>query len=169
VPDDPPTHDAPTPDAPEARILGNDVEGATPPGYDWPTHGGYLGCLLGLVAGCLIGASLTPPVFGVLSRARIILPGPGFFLVLALVTLASLIVVGRLGYVLGKRFYRYYPQPTPTWGESDASDAHEAGSDEEGAEAGGFTAGDAGETGGEGGARGGPSGVAPSPPDQAGD
>jgi hypothetical protein len=27
--------------------------------------------------------------------------------------------VGRLGWVLGKRFYRYYPQPRPTWGESD--------------------------------------------------
>ncbi|MGH2505564.1 MAG: hypothetical protein ACRDID_23885, partial [Ktedonobacterales bacterium] len=23
--------------------------GATPPGYDWPTHGGYLGCLIGVM------------------------------------------------------------------------------------------------------------------------
>jgi hypothetical protein len=101
-----------------------EVEGATPPGYDWPTHGGYLGCLVGLVAGCLIGASLTPPIFNALHAARLILPGPGFFLVLAVVLLGSVIAVGRLGYALGRRFYHYYPQPRPTWGESDvAADA----------------------------------------------
>lgn len=109
-------------DLPETRVMGNDVEGAVPPGYDWPTHGGYLGCLLGLVAGCLIGASLTPPIFGALTTARLFLPGPGFFLVLAFVVLASISIVGRLGYVLGKRLYRYYPQPSPTWGESDAEE-----------------------------------------------
>ncbi len=29
-------------------------EGATPPGYDWPTHGGYLGCLLAVMFACLL-------------------------------------------------------------------------------------------------------------------
>src|SRR2546430_12262285 len=29
---------------------------------------------------------------------------------------------GRLGWALGKRFYREYPQERPTWGESDAAE-----------------------------------------------
>jgi hypothetical protein len=35
--------------------------------------------------------------------------------------LGLLIGLGRLGWYLGKRYYRHYPQPAgPTWGESDA-------------------------------------------------
>ncbi|SRR5690349_7489374 len=109
-------------------------EGAVPPGYDWPTHGGYLGCLIGLMASCLIGAFLGSTLFAALSCSspipgdtlvqgcRPLLPG----VVSALLTVAAFavatILLARLGWNLGKRFLREYPQPRPTWGESDEAD-----------------------------------------------
>ncbi|MBF6589396.1 MAG: hypothetical protein IVW57_02555, partial [Ktedonobacterales bacterium] len=33
-------------------------EGAVPPGYSWPTHGGYLGCLVGVITGSIAGGFL---------------------------------------------------------------------------------------------------------------
>jgi len=109
-------------------------EGAVPPGYDWPTHGGYLGCLIGLMASCLIGAFLGSTLFAALSCSspipgdtliqgcRPLLPG----IVSALLTVAAFLVatflLTRLGWNLGKRFLREYPQPRPTWGESDEAD-----------------------------------------------
>jgi hypothetical protein len=104
-------------------------EGAVPPGYDWPTHGGYLGCLLGLMASCLLAAFLGSTLYASLSCSS---PIPGQTLtgcrpmvpstVAALLTVLTLVVavvgLGRLGWVLGRRFYREYAQ-RPTWGESD--------------------------------------------------
>ncbi|HET9981480.1 MAG TPA: hypothetical protein VFQ32_13610, partial [Ktedonobacterales bacterium] len=46
---------APTPDM-EAELP---EAGAVPPGYDWPTHGGYLGCLLAMMPACLIAGFLS--------------------------------------------------------------------------------------------------------------
>jgi hypothetical protein len=127
-PDEPPV------DERAARAPGDPYEGAVPPGYDWPTHGGYLGCLIGLMASCLIGAFLGSTLFAALSCTS---PIPGDTLiqgchpllpgvVSALLTLAvfaiAAILLAWLGWNLGKRFLREYPQPRPTWGESDEAD-----------------------------------------------
>ncbi len=89
-------------------------EGATPPGVDWPTHGGSLGCLMGLVTACILGgflgtflvglASVTPLSFMVGTPAERIA-------LIVIVFLLTLVVLGRVGWRLGKRFYREYPQP----------------------------------------------------------
>jgi VIT1/CCC1 family predicted Fe2+/Mn2+ transporter len=88
-------------------------EGAVPPGYDWPTHGGYLGCLLSLMASCLIGGFLGSTLFAALSYWRIVPAAVSIVLTIA-VYAAVFIGLGRLGWILGKRFYREYPQPRLT-------------------------------------------------------
>jgi hypothetical protein len=93
-------------------------EGAVPPGYDWPTHGGYLGCLIGLMASCLIGGFLGSTLFAALRYWNIV-PGVVSALLTVLVFIACTAGLGRIGWVLGRRFYREYPQPGPTWGEVD--------------------------------------------------
>ena len=98
-------------------------EGATPPGYDWPTHGGYLGCLLAVMFACLLaplgyivvgflGAFLSQPLGAV---------GVGIAVVVTVVGYLALFVgLARLGWRAGKRFLREYPQPvSPVWGEDD--------------------------------------------------
>ena len=113
-------------------------EGAVPAGYDWPTHGGYLGCLIGLMASCLIGAFLGSTLFAALSCSspipgdtliqgcRPLLPGVVSALLTVVAFVVATIVLARLGWTLGKRFLREYPQPRPTWGESDEGDETEA-------------------------------------------
>ena len=107
---------APTPDM-EAE---NPEAGAVPPGYDWPTHGGYLGCLLGLLPACLLA--------GFISSTFIAWPWfngkgnlPTVVVVALIIVIFAACIYGfaRLGWTLGRRFYRKYPQPEPTWGESD--------------------------------------------------
>lgn len=81
-------------------------EGAVPPGYDWPTHGGYLGCLLGLTAACAVAGFLGGtliPLIAAPSLAKIVIS--------LVVGVSVLVGLGRLGWVLGRRFYREYPQP----------------------------------------------------------
>jgi len=100
--------------------------GATPPGYDWPTHGGYLGCLLGVMTACLL-APLGYIFVGFLGS---LLAGPlgGFGVALAIVVtigayLAVFVGLSRLGWAMGKRFLREYEQPSrPVWGEDDDED-----------------------------------------------
>jgi len=97
--------------------------GAVPPGYDWPTHGGYLGCLMGVVF-ALVLAPLGYILFGFLGAALAIsLGGFGVGLAVAItvmVYIAVFIALSRLGWRLGKHFLREYPQPAgATWGESD--------------------------------------------------
>lgn len=97
----------------------NPYEGAVPAGYDWPTHGGYLGCLFGLIASCLIGGFLGSTLFPALAHYNLV---PGW--VAGLLTLAVFVLlvasIGRLGYIFGKRFLREYAQPAgKTWGEDD--------------------------------------------------
>ena len=91
---------------------------AVPPGYDWPTHGGYLGCLLGLMAACplaFVASTFIPPF----ERDNGV-PGLIVWPLTIVVFFAIVFAIGRLGFVLGKRFYREYPQPAPkTWGEDD--------------------------------------------------
>ncbi len=116
-------------------------EGAVPAGYDWPTHGGYLGCLLGVMASCLLAAFFGSTVFAALrcsspipsdptvKGCRALLPGSVTILLTVVVTLAIVVALGRLGFVLGKRWLREYPQAQGgTWGERD--DAPEPGAPE---------------------------------------
>lgn len=111
--------------------------GAVPPGYDWPTHGGYLGCLLGILPACLIAGFLSStfvawPWF----NGKSDIPP-----VVSIVLIVALFVVcvygfGRIGWVLGRRFYRKYPRAEPTWGEDDnATAADAAGTNAEGSHA----------------------------------
>lgn len=109
------THIAPTPDM-EAE---NPESGAVPPGYDWPTHGGYLGCLLGMMPACLVGGFLGSTFVAWLNKAGVVPPVVAGLLVV-LVFVASMIGFGRLGWILGRRFYRKYPRSEPSWGEDDA-------------------------------------------------
>lgn len=92
---------------------------AVPPGYDWPTHGGYLGCLLGLMVSCLIGGFVGSTFFPTLAHYHWV-PGWVAILLTVVVFFVIIIAIGRLGYVLGKRFLREYSPPTrKTWGEDD--------------------------------------------------
>ncbi len=116
----------PTSPVDEARATGDvaaepparEVEGATPTGYDWPTHGGYLGCLVGTLAACPIVGFIGANLWALFRLTWLALP---LFALLTLVSLAAVVAAGRLGWALGRRFYRYYAQPRPIWGESDAA------------------------------------------------
>jgi hypothetical protein len=81
-------------------------EGAVPPGYDWPTHGGYLGCLLGLMAACVLAGFLGGTLIPILAA-----PSLAKLAISLVVAVGVVIGLGRLGWVLGKRYYREYPQP----------------------------------------------------------
>jgi hypothetical protein len=88
--------------------------GATPPGVDWPTHGGYLGCLMGLIAACILGGFLGTFLVGLLSvtpLAFVVAAAPARIAIIAIVFILTLVGLGRVGWRLGKRFYREYPQP----------------------------------------------------------
>lgn len=105
---------APTPDM-EAE---SPDSGAVPPGYDWPTHGGYLGCLLGMMPACLVGGFLGSTFVAWLNKAGIVPPIVAGLLVVALFV-ACILGFGRIGWVLGRRYYRKYPRTEPSWGEDD--------------------------------------------------
>ena len=83
---------APTPDM-EAE---NPEAGAVPPGYDWPTHGGYLGCLLGMMPACLVGGFLGSTFIAWLNAAKIVPPVVAGLLVVVVFILCVL-GFGRLG------------------------------------------------------------------------
>jgi hypothetical protein len=102
------------PDAGTAAADGDPYPGAVPPGYDWPTHGGYLGCVMGVVVGLVVGGFLGSLLIGLLSvspLAGVVSVAAGRLTVLALTFFATLILMGRAGYQLGRRFYREYPRP----------------------------------------------------------
>jgi len=115
-----------TRDADEGTALTPDMEaelpeaGAVPPGYDWPTHGGYLGCLLGLMPACLVGGFLGSTFVAFLNKAGVVPPVVAGLLVAALFV-ACVVGFGRIGWVLGRRFYRKYPRAEPTWGEDESA------------------------------------------------
>ena len=112
-------------EAHEGTALTPDMEaelpeaGAVPPGYDWPTHGGYLGCLLGMMPACLVGGFLGSTFVAFLNKAGVVPPVVAGLLVVALFV-ACVVGFGRIGWVLGRRFYRKYPRTAPTWGEDDS-------------------------------------------------
>jgi hypothetical protein len=114
-------------DADEGPAMTPDMEaelpeaGAVPPGYDWPTHGGYLGCLLGILPACLVA--------GFLSSTFVAWPWfngkSALSPVISIVLIVALFVVcvfgfGRIGWMLGRRFYRKYPRSEPSWGEDQS-------------------------------------------------
>jgi hypothetical protein len=103
-----PTGETPQDQGPEAAPE-DPHEGAVPPGYDWPTHGGYLGCLIGLIASCLIGGFLGSTLFPALGYSNAVPKGVAAVLTVV-VFLGITVGLGRLGWILGKRFYREYPQ-----------------------------------------------------------
>jgi hypothetical protein len=113
-----PAHETPGGFSPGSDDSSDPYDHAVPPGYDWPTHGGYLGCLLGLLASCavaFVASTFVPPL---VRDAGV--PGWVAGLLTVVVFLAIVFAVARLGYILGKRFLREYPQPTrKTWGEDD--------------------------------------------------
>lgn len=82
-------------------------EGAVPPGYDWPTHGGYLGCLLGLIASCLLTGFLGSTLVAVVAG-----PPLEHLAIDSVVAVVAVVGLGRLGWILGKRHLREYPRPT---------------------------------------------------------
>jgi hypothetical protein len=82
-------------------------EGAVPPGYDWPTHGGYLGCLLGLIASCLLTGFLGSTLVAVVAG-----PPLEHLAIDGVVAVVAVVGLGRLGWILGKRHLREYPRPT---------------------------------------------------------
>jgi hypothetical protein len=94
-------------------------EGAVPPGYDWPTHGGYLGCLLGLIGACIAGGFIGSSLLAALTHYQWV---PGIVAALIAVAVYAVVIVALcwLGWTLGKRYYRAYPQTRGrTWGEHD--------------------------------------------------
>lgn len=111
-------NEVPDADAADVATSEDPYAGAVPPGYDWPTHGGYLGCLLGSIASVLVGAFLSTTLFAALSVSDV-LPRWIVVLLTVVVFLACLVGIGRLGWYLGKRFLREYPQERATWGEHD--------------------------------------------------
>jgi hypothetical protein len=94
--------------------------GAVPPGYDWPTHGGYLGCLLGMMPACLVGGFLGSTFVAFLNKAGVVPPVVAGLLVVALFVVC-VVGFGRIGWALGRRFYRKYPRAEPTWGEDEGA------------------------------------------------
>jgi hypothetical protein len=92
-------------------------EGAVPPGYDWPTHGGYLGCLLGIMASCLIGG-FAGKLVGLFTYYHNI-TGIANVLAIGAVFVLAAAILGALGWRLGRRFLREYARQ-PTWGENDS-------------------------------------------------
>jgi hypothetical protein len=89
--------------------------GAVPPGYDWPTHGGYLGCLFGLIVSCLLCGLVGAPLAEISGHGLLSAPLTiGITLLLAAI---FAFILGRVGWVLGRRFFREYPQPAGrrTW------------------------------------------------------
>lgn len=110
APDADATHEADAPAQPGLPRR-DPFEGALPPGYDWPTHGGYLGCLFGVMLSCILVGFLGSTLF-TFFHSGFIAYGPLFALVTFLSPLVAVVALGRVGWLLGKRFFREYPRPT---------------------------------------------------------
>lgn len=110
--DTPPTDGQPAAIAPEEE---DPQAGAVPPGYDWPTHGGYLGCLFGLIVSCLLCGIVGAPIAEISGHG--LLPTPLAIGITLLLAALFAVILGRAGWTLGRRFYREYPQPAGqrTW------------------------------------------------------
>lgn len=123
TPEDPSSDQAHTlsADSPLEPPAEDPYEGAVPPGYDWPTHGGYLGCLCGMFVSFLVFGLIGANLFSYFWASGK-LSGPLFILLCVVAFFALAYGFGRAGYVLGKRFYRAYPEKPgdPHWGEDES-------------------------------------------------
>jgi hypothetical protein len=72
-----------------------------------------------MMPACLVGGFLGSTFVAWLNKAGVVPPVVAGLLVV-LVFVASMIGFGRLGWILGRRFYRKYPRSEPSWGEDDA-------------------------------------------------
>ncbi len=86
--------------------------------FEWPTHGGYLGCLMGMFIGCVLAGFLSSTIISFVHFVRG--TAQPLFIIAAVVLMVVVIgVFGRIGWGAGKRFYRDYQQPAePTTGAS---------------------------------------------------
>jgi predicted lipid-binding transport protein (Tim44 family) len=79
------------------------------------TTGPHMGVMAGVLLGGFLGANIFAAYYNVLD-----LPLAVYILLNVALFLVLLIGLGRLGWWLGRRYYRHYPQVAgPTWGESD--------------------------------------------------
>lgn len=100
-----PHDEAPTGDAPKAA----------PPEDEWPTHGGYLGCLLAVMFGCLLAGFFASPLVQGAYRSGHgagVGYGPVLNIAAIIIMVIGLIIFGRIGWWVGKRIYREYPAST---------------------------------------------------------
>jgi hypothetical protein len=78
---------------------------------------------MGTVSGIMVAGFINAFLFTFLP-ARGLLAGPLFVLFALAVFFGCVWLLGRIGYRLGKRFYRAYQQPVhPVWGEDDEAPA----------------------------------------------
>jgi hypothetical protein len=92
----------PTDDAPGTAPGSPDLE-------EWPTHGGYLGCLMAMVFGFLLAGFLSTELISFIRTSHI---SAALLITSAVVVmLAGIVLFAWVGWRLGKRFYREYPAP----------------------------------------------------------
>jgi len=74
---------------------------------EWPTNGGPLGCLVGLMTGCVLAGFLGSTLISFVHFSK---AGAGgwFIFSAVMVMLVFSIVFATLGWRIGKRFYREY-------------------------------------------------------------
>lgn len=78
---------------------------------EWPTHGGYLGCLIAIMFGCLFAAFFASPLVQGAYRTTHgagIGYGPTLNVAAIVIMIAGLIAFGRIGWAIGKRVFREY-------------------------------------------------------------
>jgi hypothetical protein len=82
-----------------------------PPEEEWLTHGGYLGCLLAMVFGCLLAAFIATPLIRGTQLASIQNWGVAFTISAIFIMIVGISLFGWIGWKIGKRIFREYPQP----------------------------------------------------------
>ncbi len=105
-----------TPSPPEPELEPAAGRSGTASEFEWPTHGGYLGCLMGMFIGCVLAGFLSSTIISFVHFVRG--TSQPLFIIAAVVLMVVVIgVFGRIGWGAGKRFYRDYQQPVePTTG-----------------------------------------------------
>jgi hypothetical protein len=94
-------------------------EAALPPEAQGEANGGPLGCCLGVMIGMLLSISvallsrLASGPLGQLFQSNYSLVGVLTRILMGILVFVLAIVCGRIGWKLGKRFYREYEPPTP--------------------------------------------------------
>lgn len=76
---------------------------------EWPTHGGYLGCLMGIMFGCLAAAFIASPL---VRGATHVVANIGFQLNASalVIMLIGIMLFGFIGWKIGKRIFRDFSE-----------------------------------------------------------